>query len=65
MMSGSLLANSLFEGFLGQFSGVKTELLLKHLRVLFMVDLVGKLLKRFLDVLVLAFLAKQIDDFLC
>jgi hypothetical protein len=49
---------------LGQLSGIDPELLLEHLRVLFVVDLVRKLLKGFLDVLVFALFAKEVDDFL-
>src|SRR5689334_8259691 len=58
------LAKFFLERLVGQLAWVDAEPLLEHLRVLLVVDLVGKLSEGFLNVLVLALLPKQIDDLL-
>jgi hypothetical protein len=58
------LAQFLLDRLLGKLAGVDAELLLNHLRVLLVIDLVGQLLKRPLDVFVLALLAEEVDDLL-
>jgi hypothetical protein len=58
------LAKFFLDRLVGQLAWVDAEPLLEHLRVLLVVDLVGKLSEGFLNVLVLALLPKQIDDLL-
>jgi hypothetical protein len=58
MRASLSLAQLLLHRLFRKLAGIDPELLLEQLGVLLVVDLLGKLLRRLLDVLVLAFLPR-------